>query len=214
MSASRFPGVPSSDRLLTQPEPLLGPGEGLGNRRPTIDGSMTWLQDACIARDIDIGALRMMYRRSFIGLIAGAVVVGATRGSNARSDRIGDIGVQLYTLRHEMQRDFEGTLARIAEIGYREVEFIELFGRAPRAARAMLDRHGLVAPSSHVGYDALGDRWPEILDNATILGQRFIVCPWIDAELRRKPDVWKHAAVQPGSGGQQEARNPVRVSQS
>src|SRR6266536_1248326 len=89
--------------------------------------------------------LRMMYRRSFIGLIAGAVVVGATRGSNARSDRIGDIGVQLYTVRHEIQRDFERTLARIAEIGYREVEFIELFGRAPRAVRAMLDRHGLVA---------------------------------------------------------------------
>ncbi len=106
---------------------------------------MTWPEDACIARDIDIGALRMMYRRSFIGLIAGAVVVGATRGSNARSDRIGDIGVQLYTVRHEIQRDFERTLARIAEIGYREVEFIELFGRAPRAVRAMLDRHGLVA---------------------------------------------------------------------
>src|SRR6266536_6209770 len=111
---------------------------------------MTWPEDACIARDIDIGALRMMYRRSFIGLIAGAVVVGATRGSNARSDRIGDIGVQLYTVRHEIQRDFERTLARIAEIGYREVEFIELFGRAPRAARAMLDCHGLVAPSSRL----------------------------------------------------------------
>lgn len=136
----------------------------------------------------------MIDRRSLIGMLAGSVVVGATRGSDARSDRIGDIGVQLYTLRHEMQRDFEGTLARIAAIGYREVEFVDLFGRPPGAVRGMLDRQGLVAPSSHVSYDALGDRWPEASATATILGQRFIVCPWIDAELRREPDVWRRAA--------------------
>src|SRR6266567_7468692 len=158
MSASRFPGVPSSDRLLTQPEPLLGPGEGLGNRRPTIDGSMTWPEDACIARDIDIGALRMMYRRSFIGLIAGAVVVGATRGSNARSDRIGDIGVQLYTLRHEMQRDFEGTLARIAEIGYREAQGRHGAVGRPTAACPVRRRWRQPLPTQGAPRQRLADR--------------------------------------------------------
>jgi sugar phosphate isomerase/epimerase len=32
------------------------------------------------------------------------------------------------------------------------------------------------------------------LETAKILGQSYIVCAWIDAELRRKPDVWKRAA--------------------
>jgi len=58
----------------------------------------------------------------------------------------------------------------------------------------MLDRHGLVAPSSRVSYDALGDRLPQSLEAAKILGQSYIVCAWIDAELRREPDVWRHAA--------------------
>src|ERR1700674_1692585 len=110
----------------------------------------------------------MIDRRSLIGMVAGSLVVGATRGSHARSDRIGDIGLQLYTLRHEMQRDFEGTLAKIAAIGYRQVEFVDLFDRPPGAVRGMLDRHGLGAPSSHVSSGALGDRWPEALVTAAM----------------------------------------------
>ena len=94
-----------------------------------------------------------------------------TRVSNAGSHGIGDIGVQLYTVRRELQRDFEGTLLKIAAIGYREVEFVDLFGRPPGAVRGMLDRHGLVAPSSRVSYDALGDRLPQSLEAAKILGQ-------------------------------------------
>jgi sugar phosphate isomerase/epimerase len=136
----------------------------------------------------------MIDRRWFLGAGAGSVILGATRASNAESRRIGDIGVQLYTVRRELQRDFQGTLLKIAALGYREVEFVELFGRSPAAVRGMLDRQGLVAPSSHVNYDALGDRWPEALEAAKILGQSHVVCPWIDAELPRKPDVWKRAA--------------------
>jgi sugar phosphate isomerase/epimerase len=136
----------------------------------------------------------MMDRRSFLGIAGGSIVLSATRRTDARADRIRDIGVQLYTVRHELQRDFEGTLAKIAGIGYREVEFVELFGRSPGAARAMLDGHGLICPSSHVSYDKLGDRWPATLEAAAILGQTFIVCPWIDEQLRHQPDAWKRAA--------------------
>src|SRR5438046_4912381 len=136
----------------------------------------------------------MIARRFLLGMMAGSIVVGATRQSTARRDRIGEIGVQRYTVRRELQRDFEGTLARIAAIGYREVEFVDLFGRPPDAVRALLVRHGLAAPSSHVSYDALDDGLPQVLETAKILGQSHIVCAWIDAELRRKPDGWKRAA--------------------
>ena len=135
-----------------------------------------------------------MDRRWFLGASAGSVILSATRATYAGSDHIGDIGVQLYTVRREFERDFEGTLLKIAAIGYREVEFVDLFGRPSGAVRAMLDRHGLVAPSSHVGYDALDDRLPQSLEAAKILGQSYIVCAWIDAELRREPDVWRRAA--------------------
>jgi sugar phosphate isomerase/epimerase len=136
----------------------------------------------------------MFDRRSFIGMVAGSLVAGATPGRAARSGRIGDIGVQLYTLRQELQRDFEGTLKNVAAIGYREVEFVDLFGHSPGTVRALLDRLELVTPSSHVSCSALGHRWPETLETAKILGQTFIVCPWIDPDLRSNPDGWKHAA--------------------
>ncbi len=43
----------------------------------------------------------------------------------------GPLGVQLYTLRAEMERDVAATLARVAEIGYEEVEFAGYFGHSP-----------------------------------------------------------------------------------
>ncbi len=56
-----------------------------------------------------------MDRRWFLGASAGSVILSATRASHAGSARIGDIGVQLYTVRGELERDFEGTLLKIAE---------------------------------------------------------------------------------------------------
>lgn len=61
------------------------------------------------------------------------------------------IGLQLYSVRAAMARDFDGTLARVAAIGYREVEFAGYFDHAPADVRPSLDRHGLSAPSAHIG---------------------------------------------------------------
>jgi sugar phosphate isomerase/epimerase len=136
----------------------------------------------------------MIDRRSLLGVLAGSFVAGATRESAAGTRRLGDLGVQLFTVRNELRRDFEGTLGKIAALGYREVEFVDLFDRTPAAVRAMLDRHGLVAPSSHVGHDALDRGLAQALEAAKILGQSHIVCAWIDPELRSQPDIWKRAA--------------------
>jgi sugar phosphate isomerase/epimerase len=153
-----------------------------------------------------------MNRRWFLGASAGSVILSAMRASHAGSARIGDIGVQLYTVRRELERDFEGTLLKIAAIGYREVEFVDLFGRPPGAVRALLDRHGLVAPSSHVGYDALDDRLPQSLEAAKILGQSYIVCAWIDSELRREPDVWRRAAERFNRAGEAGKRLGIQFA--
>lgn len=62
------------------------------------------------------------------------------------------IGIELYTVRDLMERDFEGTLAKLAALGYREVEPANGYNNmSPKAFRAMLDRHGLSAPSTHSG---------------------------------------------------------------
>jgi sugar phosphate isomerase/epimerase len=93
-----------------------------------------------------------------------------------------------------MKQDFEGTLAKVAEIGYREVEFAGYFDHSSQEVKTILDRHALVAPSAHVDYKVLGDKWPGVLDAAKIVGHKYIVCPWIPEEIRKQPDGWKQAA--------------------
>lgn len=62
----------------------------------------------------------------------------------------GGPGLQLFTVMTDLERDFEGTLAAVAAIGYREVETIGAFGRDPAWVRAQFDAHGLVSPSQHL----------------------------------------------------------------
>jgi sugar phosphate isomerase/epimerase len=131
----------------------------------------------------------MLDRRSFLGSL-GALALGVAsrqpRGwlpapSLGRLDRI---GLQLYTVRQAMQDDFEGTLEKVAAIGYREIEFAGYFDRRPRAVRAALDRCGLTAPSAHLPFDALGTDWSRTLQEAREIGHRYVVVPSIPEERR------------------------------
>jgi sugar phosphate isomerase/epimerase len=93
-----------------------------------------------------------------------------------------------------MKSDFEGTIAKVAATGYKEVEFAGYFDHSPKDVRAIIDKNGLAAPSCHVGYDVVEKKWPETLDAAHVVGHRYIVCPWIDEKQRAEPGGWKRAA--------------------
>jgi len=135
-------------------------------------------------------------RREFIGMMTGlgvaALIPGARR--TAHSARLEKIGLQLYTVRDQMKADFEGSLARVAEIGYKEVEFAGYFNHTPADVRAILDRHGLTAPSTHVG-DTSPEAWKASLDAAKTIGHEYIVVPWIPQERRLTLDGWKRVAA-------------------
>jgi len=152
-----------------------------------------------------------MNRRKFIGSSVAAAALTAARpswaadsihhvDSPAVAHSIDRVGIQLYTVRAAMKTDFEGTIAKVAATGYKEVEFAGLFdpkggyfGRSPKDVRAILDQNGLAAPSAHAGYDVVEKRWPEALEAANIVGHRYIICPWIDEKQRARPGGWKRA---------------------
>lgn len=112
----------------------------------------------------------------------------------AATHQIAKVGLQLYTVRDAMKNDFEGTIAKVAAVGYKEVEFAGLFDHSPKDTRAILDKNGLTAPSSHVGYDVVEKQWPETIDGAKIVGQSYIVCPGIPDQVRKQPDGYKRIA--------------------
>jgi sugar phosphate isomerase/epimerase len=105
------------------------------------------------------------------------------------------VGLQLYTVREAMKSDFAGTIAKVAATGYKEVEFAGFFGHSPKDVRAILDKNGLTSPSMHVPYDDVEKKWPETLEAAHIVGQSYIICPWIDVSQRTAPDGWQKAAA-------------------
>src|SRR5436305_14017635 len=105
-----------------------------------------------------------MNRRTFLGTLSAATLL-RSRFSWAipAEHKLDAIGVQLYSVRGDMKKDFDGTLAKVAQIGYKEVELAGLFGHSPQEVRTTLDKNGLTAPSAHVEYKVLGAEWPKAL---------------------------------------------------
>src|SRR5271170_1880400 len=103
----------------------------------------------------------MMNRRTFLEAAASLTTAAlltsrhgwATQDRKAEDHKIDKLGVQLYTVRDQMKADFDGTLAKVAAIGYSEVEFAGYFKHSPKDVRAAIDRHGLTSPACHVSWD-------------------------------------------------------------
>jgi sugar phosphate isomerase/epimerase len=85
-------------------------------------------------------------------------------------------GFELYTARSLLAKDFEGTLAALAKLGYREVEGSDLFGRTPAEARRCFDALGLAAAAWHGFFDPENDTaLGAATERALALGARFLV---------------------------------------
>jgi len=128
-----------------------------------------------------------MNRRKFIGTSVAATLAAKTAFAGGMPKMVRPIGVQLYTVRDAMKSDFEGTVAKVAATGYKEVEFAGYFGRSPQDIRALLDKNGLTSPSCHVPYSTLEKTWPEALDAAHTIGHKLIVSSTSAANPPRKP---------------------------
>lgn len=120
------------------------------------------------------------------------------------------ISVQLYTVRALMARDMEGTLAALAGIGYREVEFAGYYDRTPTAVRATLDRLGLRAPSAHVPIDALRADTRAALDAAATIGHRWLIVPWM-VEAERTVDGYRRLAADLNRAGALARERGLRI---
>ncbi|AFZ69219.1 sugar phosphate isomerase/epimerase family protein [Deinococcus peraridilitoris] len=96
------------------------------------------------------------------------------------------IGLQLYTLRNELMQDFEGTLRRVAELGFHGVEFAGYGGYSATDLRALIDSLGLKAAATHVSLDRLRTHLDAEIDFMTELGGIALVCPWANTESEQE----------------------------
>ena len=155
-----------------------------------------------------------MRRRHFLAAAAGAVAgipLGAAYAQQRGTKKLGNLGVQLYTLRHMMEKNVGRTLEAVAKAGYKEVEFAGYFNVNPPVMKKLLDANGLTAPSSHIGMSDLGMKWELTIEGANVLGLEYLTVAWIDAP-ERSPDGYRRIADRFNAAGRQSLSDGVKLA--
>ena len=94
------------------------------------------------------------------------------------------IGLQLYSVRDDMAKDFKGTLQKVKDMGYEGVEFAGMYDNSPEQIKAWCAEIGLNPISAHVPLaEMLADIDKVIADYKTI-GCEYIVVPYVTEERR------------------------------
>lgn len=101
------------------------------------------------------------------------------------------VGLQLYSLRDETKVDFQGTVEKVAKMGYKAVEFAGYGGLTPFQMKALLDDNGLEAFGAHVGLPGLQNELQSHIDMNLAVGNKYLVCPY--AEMKTRDDVLRLA---------------------
>lgn len=118
-------------------------------------------------------------RRDFLKTASGAAVATfALRDAQAATPYpLGlPLGLQLYSLRDLLPKDFDGTLKAIAAAGYTEVEAAGYYAMSAQEFKQSVDAAGLHCVSGHYPLDMLGPNLENVVKYASELGLQYIVC--------------------------------------
>jgi sugar phosphate isomerase/epimerase len=106
------------------------------------------------------------------------------------------IGLQLYTVRDLLEKDFDGTLERVAQIGYKNMEFAGYYNHTPEQVRATLDRLGMISKSAHIGAQLMRQDAAAQIRSAKVIGQEYITIPSYPFPKDGGVDTWKRGAAE------------------
>ncbi len=139
-------------------------------------------------------------RRTFLKATGAAVAVacGGAEKLIAKPVRT-PLGLQLYSVREQLPKDFDGTLRKVSAAGYTEVEAAGYFGKPAKEFRAAMDRAGLRCVSTHHPMADLIPRLDELIEYGNRLGLDYMIC---SSPIHRDPtakgpltlDDWRWAA--------------------
>jgi sugar phosphate isomerase/epimerase len=117
-------------------------------------------------------------RRTFLQTAAASLTGAALlRGTRASAAPLGlPLGLQLYSVREQLAKDYEGTLKQVAGLGFKEVESAGYYNKTTQQVNAAMHAAGLNLVSAHYSYDDLNPKLPDILDFNKQLGVRYIIC--------------------------------------
>ena len=134
--------------------------------------------------------------------VAGALVLKESLLAEPVKPKKGRVGLQLYSVRDDMDKDPLGTLKQVAAMGYVYVEHAnyvkrKFYGYDPKEFKKILDGLGLKMISGHTvmakeHWDEIKkdftDSWKMTIEDAAILEQSYVVSPWMDESMRKTYD--------------------------
>ena len=105
------------------------------------------------------------------------------------------IGLQLYSVRKDCEQDLPGVLSSVAKMGYDGVEFAGYYGRTAQELRALLDDVGLKCCGTHTPMSTiLGDELEKTAEFNHILGNHYLIVPWLPEQYRGTREAWLNTA--------------------
>lgn len=92
------------------------------------------------------------------------------------------VGLQLYSIREDMEKDMDAALGQVKAMGYDYVEFAGYFGKSAEEVKALLDKHGLTCVSVHQAPSLFWEEGQPAIDFLKVIGTKYCAIPWYTVE--------------------------------
>jgi sugar phosphate isomerase/epimerase len=125
--------------------------------------------------------MQLLLRSSLLisgAFIVARIILGAESAGIGPSFK-GPVGLQLYSLRAEFAKDVPGTLDKVRDFGFKDVELAGTYGLTPEEFKKELDARGLKAISAHFPFERFKNDIEGIAREAKALGLKYAGCAWI-----------------------------------
>jgi sugar phosphate isomerase/epimerase len=133
----------------------------------------------------------MFNRRSFLVSLGAGVTAGSLASPLAFANHHIKIplGIQLWTVKGDAEKDLEGTLRKVYAAGFREIEFAGYYGKNPADLAKLMKGIGFSLVSTHSGAGDIAKNGAKIIADAKALGLKYIVCssPGVTPEKEKLP---------------------------
>lgn len=121
------------------------------------------------------------------------------------------VGIQLYSLRDDMEKDMDATLKAVKDMGYDCVEFAGYFGKTAEEVAALLEKHGLECISVHQAYEVFLDKPEENVRYLKTIGAKYCAIPWMDKNKHKGNDKFEQTVKEIAQVGALLKENGIQL---
>lgn len=112
------------------------------------------------------------------------------------NEYVGKLGIQLFSVWQYAEKDYLGTVEKLADLGYEGIQlFANFYNTSAVELKRLMDRKGVVPAGSHVSINQLqGDRLEKTLEYHAEIDNKLLICPALPEDMRKNADDYRKSA--------------------